>query len=236
MRFRLSIAGLIVLPAVALAGMPSPLPVDVPRTFRLSDWALFRFQTISFFLLVFFLSALVTQLLWNGLRKDFPTLPRLSYSRAVTVVFLWGVLFVIVLTMISGARELMTPGAWKKQGATYKLDTDPVLTDNAGSESVRRRHLEKLRTALWQFAATHQGRFPNKEELSAIPQELWQIPEGGGMRYRYVAGQSAGHLPAILACEPELDPNRRLVLDASGDIRVLSSAELRALSLPGEQP
>jgi len=26
-----------------------------------------------------------------------------------------------VLTMISGARELMTPGAWEKDGAIYRL-------------------------------------------------------------------------------------------------------------------
>ena len=27
----------------------------------------------------------------------------------------------IVLTMISGARELMTPGAWERNGVTYRL-------------------------------------------------------------------------------------------------------------------
>ena len=27
----------------------------------------------------------------------------------------------VVLAMISGARELMTPGAWEKHGATYRL-------------------------------------------------------------------------------------------------------------------
>ena len=236
MRRALSIAILLALPALALAGMPSPLPIDATRTTRLTDSALFRFQTISFFLLVFFLAALLAQLLWNGLRKDFPALPRLSYARAVGGVFLWGVLFVIVLTMISGARELMTPGAWKKQGATYKLDADPPPTDDADSEPVRRRHLEKLRVALWQFAATHQGRFPSVEEQSAIPRELWEVPEGAGLRYRYLPGRSAGHLPAILVCEPELDPNRRLVLDSTGDIRLITSAEMRDLSFPGGQP
>ena len=31
-------------------------------------------------------------------------------------------LFVIVLTMISGARELLTPGAWEQNGGTYELN------------------------------------------------------------------------------------------------------------------
>jgi len=53
-------------------------------------------------------------------------LPRLSFGRALAGVILWGLLFFIVLTMISGARELMTPGAWKKDGATYKLADDPA--------------------------------------------------------------------------------------------------------------
>jgi hypothetical protein len=61
---------------------------------------------------------------WNGLRRDFAWLPYLSYFKACCVVVLWGLLFVVVLTMISGARELMTPGAWEKNGLTYKLRED----------------------------------------------------------------------------------------------------------------
>ncbi len=80
-----------------------------------------RLQTISFFLLCFLVSALFIQLVWNGLRKDFTRLPRLSYPKALGLVSLWGLLFVLVLTMISGARELMTPGAWDKVGSTYRL-------------------------------------------------------------------------------------------------------------------
>ena len=39
----------------------------------------------------------------------------------MAAVVLWGLLFMLVLTMISGARELLTPGAWEKKGATYQL-------------------------------------------------------------------------------------------------------------------
>ena len=39
MRTALAACVLLVLPLVAAAGMPSPLPIDVPRTTRLSDWA-----------------------------------------------------------------------------------------------------------------------------------------------------------------------------------------------------
>ena len=99
-------------PGVARAGMPSITLTDVARL---------RVESLSFFLLVFLLSAGVVQLLWNWLRADFPRLPRLSYPKAVGVVTLWGLLFVVVLTMISGARELLTPGAWEKVGLTYKL-------------------------------------------------------------------------------------------------------------------
>ena len=67
-------------------------------------------------------SAGLIQLLWNSLRKSFTRLPRLNYPRAIGLVVLWGLLFIVVLTMISGARELMTPGAWEKQGATYRLN------------------------------------------------------------------------------------------------------------------
>jgi hypothetical protein len=95
-----------------LAGMPS---------LSLTDIAALRMQSISFFLLVLLLCAWGVMALWNALRKDFPKLPVMSYGRALAVMTLWGLVFVIVLTMISGARELLTPGAWQKDGMTYKL-------------------------------------------------------------------------------------------------------------------
>lgn len=106
----------------AIGGMPSALPEDFSRVFRLSESGSARLQAISFFLLSLAVVSLAVMGLWNYLRRDFTRMPRLSYGKAVGVVVAWGLLFVIVLTMISGARELMTPGAWKKQGATYSLE------------------------------------------------------------------------------------------------------------------
>jgi len=104
--------------AIPLAGMPTPP--------TLTDIAQMRFEAISFFLFVLLICALLIQLIWNRvLRPGFPRLPRLNYFRALGLMFLWGLLFIIVLTMISGARELMTPGAWEHNGATYKLKDSP---------------------------------------------------------------------------------------------------------------
>jgi hypothetical protein len=75
--------------------------------------------------------------LWNVLRRQFPLLPALSYGRALSLVVVWGLLFVVVLTMISGARELMTPGAWRKQGWTYKL-ADAAPTSASMARECRR--------------------------------------------------------------------------------------------------
>jgi hypothetical protein len=219
-----------------LAGMPSPLPENPGRVLRLGDSPLMRLQTISFFLLVFLLSAAAVRFLWNWVARDYPRLPRLTYGRAVGVVFLWGLLFVLVLTMISGARELMTPGAWQKQGFTYRLAADPPPAAEPDPETTRRQHMEKLRTALWQFAATHQGKFPVGDEVTAIPTALWEVPGGGGLRYFYVPNLSAGHVPDVLVYEPELDPVRRLVLRTNGDIVLVTSVDLRPLHGTGRQP
>src|SRR5918995_1980262 len=104
----------------AHAGMPS---------IALTDLARMRVQSISFFLACFLACSWVVQWLWNSLWGDFPRLPRLSFARANGLVALWGLLFLLVLTMISGARELMTPGAWKKEGLTYTLaEAKPTAT------------------------------------------------------------------------------------------------------------
>src|SRR5262249_35271327 len=112
----LSLLVVAVTPAAALAGMPSV---------TLSELARMRVENISFFLAAYLLASCLLQRLWNFLRSDFAFLPRLSYGKALGVVALWGVLFVLVLTMISGARELLTPGAWEKQGRTYRLAKPP---------------------------------------------------------------------------------------------------------------
>jgi len=92
------------------------------RVVVLTDLARFRLHTISLFIVVLLVCAALVQLLWNHLRADFARLPRLTYGKAIGFVVLWGLLFVIVLAMISGARELMTPAAWEKQSnGGYKL-------------------------------------------------------------------------------------------------------------------
>ena len=89
--------------------------------YSLSDAAEFHLSAISFFLFVILVCALGVQALWNGLRRDFVRLPRLSYPRALGLVLLLALLFNIFLLMIAGTRELMTPGAWEIHGVAYRL-------------------------------------------------------------------------------------------------------------------
>ena len=103
-------------PCQALAGMPSPV---------LSDWAEIRVETISFFVVLLLICTAVIRWLWNYLAKDFPALPRLGYGKTLAGVVLVGLLLAVVLTMIAAARELLTPGAWQKQGLLYKVAAPP---------------------------------------------------------------------------------------------------------------
>lgn len=211
------------------AGMPSPLPTrdSLVKVFRLNEPAMMQLQSVSFFLFAILLAALGIKLLWNYLQKDFPKLPRLTFMKALGVVLLWGLLFIIVLAMIGGARELMTPGAWEKQGFTYKLTKEPEQKSIANQESIRRQHLELLRTSLWHFAATHMGHFPSNEEMSVIPKELWEIPGSGGSLYTYHPGKSAGHNLDILLFESEIDSDQCFVLRVNGDILMQRPAEIK---------
>jgi len=99
-------------PAAALAGMPIPV---------LTDWAAARVETLSFFVVLFLILTVVTWRLWNYLAREFTLLPRLTFRRALAAVLLVSMMLAVVLTMIAGARELLTPGAWQRQGHTYHL-------------------------------------------------------------------------------------------------------------------
>jgi len=207
-----------------IAGMPSVTLEDVARL---------RLQTISFFLMAFLLAALFIMLLWNWLRRDFTSLPRLSYPKALGLMTLWGLLFVLVLTMISGARELMTPGAWEKHGSTYRLKKSPEdpPVQVGPTERERENKLIRLRSALWSYARKNQGAFPADQEVSDVGRELWQTADPSGVRFRYVGGRKLDESAAPLAYEPDLFGPKRLVLLANGEIRDMTNAELeRALA------
>jgi hypothetical protein len=200
----------------------------------LSDLARMRLQVISFFLLVLLVATWVIQRIWNGLRRDFPRLPALSYKRALGVVTLWGLLFVLILTMISGARELMTPGAWKKQGLTYALaegsggkDLSQDDTLVAENDDFRREAIARLSRALWLYAQNHDGRFPSGRDVSEISDTLWHIPESAGIRYVYIAGLKPDLGPFPLAYEPGVFGPDRWVLFADGTIQRMTLSKIQ---------
>jgi hypothetical protein len=211
--------------APAFAGMPSV---------TLTDAASMRLQSISFFLVVFLLSALIIRAIWNAFAADFPRLPRLSYLKSLGLVGLWGLLFLLVLTMISGARELMTPGAWKKDGLTYTLGdqkTPEELVRPAPTEEARRNKLKLLFNALAVYAVSHEGRYPPDNDAS-VAEHLWRTPHASGMRYVYAPGRTTYDPGRVLACEPELFGEWRLVLFTNGDIRRMTSEQLAPLLAP----
>jgi hypothetical protein len=187
--------------------------------------------------MAFLVSALLIMLLWNWLRRDFTSLPHLSYPKSLGLTALWGLLFVLVLTMISGARELMTPGAWEKDGATYRLKKSPqeLPVQTGPTERERENKLIRLRQALWQYARSHNGAFPADQNASDVPRETWQTPDPSGVRYFYVGGRKLEQGAAPLAYEPDLFGARRLVLLTSGEIRDMDNADLER-ALAGGKP
>lgn len=116
------------LPIACDAGMPSVLPSSLEVHWEQSTDSTLRLQSISFFLVGLLASILAVKVLWNSLASNIQSLPRIDALRAAALVILWGLVFTLVLTMISGARELMTPGAWKQNGFTYELTDAPEST------------------------------------------------------------------------------------------------------------
>ena len=208
--------------SILFAGMPF---------IGLADVAKLRLEVISFFLFLFVLSGFALRWVWNGLARDFPRLPKLSYGRAVGVMVVWSALFVLVLTMISGARELMTPGAWKKDGVTYKLaeDSKSESVVQVESDRDRRQKLEALRFELWNHAAKHDGQFPPDRDSIGIAREVWLTTHVSGIRFLYLSGlQQNTDKVALLAVEPDVFMGMRFGLFTDGVIRVVNDADLVA--------
>lgn len=224
---RLPCVLLLLTPAVALAGMPS---------FLLTEVASQRFQAISFFLLVFLLVTLAVRALWNRLRLDVPRLPPLGFGAALALVFLWGLGFQLVLSMIAGGRELMTPGAWEKKGVTYELKETELPSEKELLSQARRQRLEGLRVALWAYAAGHGRAFPPSDLAPGVPEERWRVLGGSGMHFIYVSGQQSDAPSAPLAYEPGLFGRERWVLFTDGDIRRMPVEAIHTALAAGGAP
>jgi hypothetical protein len=230
-------------PGQACAGMPTVL---------LSDLTRMRFQTISFFLLVLLGCSWIIQRIWNALQHDFPVIPRLVFKRAVGLVIIWGLLFVLVLTMISGARELMTPGAWKKEGFTYVLaggaenhdrtaDGLPARkaegsTESSDNDLSRREAVDRLRIALWKYASTHESRFPASTAEPEIPEKGWRTADPSGLQFIYHAGLKADEGAVPLAYEPGLFGPDRWCLLTDGTLKKLPISTIKTMTEKQQVP
>jgi hypothetical protein len=113
--------GACIIACACLVPWASNAVAGMPHYPTFSEIAEARLSIISFFCALYVLATLVFWLIWNSLQKDFSSMPRLPFRRAFVFVAVWAAAFILILTMISGARELMTPGAWEKSGRIYKL-------------------------------------------------------------------------------------------------------------------
>jgi hypothetical protein len=141
----------------------------------------------------------------------------------------------LVLVLIDGTRELLTPGAWKKEGYTYRLADPPAAAPaKVDSEEVRRQKLQALAEALKEYARNHEGEFPPSRQVKDIPPDKWRTPADHGEPYLYVEGLRLGQRDAPLAYEPERSGSPRLVLMADGEIRLMDTIELLQLMKGGK--
>ncbi|GAA5129893.1 hypothetical protein JIN84_03940 [Luteolibacter yonseiensis] len=179
----------------------------------LTDVARARIDALSFFLFTYLVIAWVVKLIWNQLAKTFTSLPRLKYLQALGVVFITGLLFYVVLTMISGARELLTPGAWEKQGTGYRMrEGGPALPD----KEARREALREIQSVIWSYAKSHEGNAPASPFVKDIDPALWSF-QGGGL-YCLMPDVKPGVGRDVLIYEPSSAGARRFVLLADGSI------------------
>ena len=79
--------------------------------YDLTDVARLRLEDISFFGFLLLIATLGIRFIWNYLAKDFARLPRLSFRKALSLTVLLSLFMLLILVMIAGAREILTPGA-----------------------------------------------------------------------------------------------------------------------------
>lgn len=175
-----------------------------------------RLEEVSFFLIGFLVLTGICRWLWNGLTKDIPSWPRLSYRGALSLMLLWGLAMTVVLSLISGARELMTPAAWEPNGITHRLVTSK---SNAPVDefAARKQRLLLLKKALWDYAGSHDSHFPS--DLKELDAEVTIADLATRLPYFLAPDVATATTRTVLISEPDIHP-RRLLLLTDGSIVV----------------
>ncbi len=184
----------------------------------LSDLARVRIEVISFFLVLLLSLSWIFKWLWNGLCKDIPNWPKLRYRGALGFLMVAVLLLGLILSMITGARELMTPGAWKPKGATFVLQERQLGDAKAWLDTARQQRMRQLRDALWQYAAQHNHELPPNRMTADIPLDSWVSIDPAGSRFEYWPGARADEGKRIVAIEPATFGQERWVLWSNGEI------------------
>jgi len=182
----------------------------------------FRLEALSFFLLLLLLLSWGLKRLWNGLRGAFPSWPVLNFRWAFGLLLLFGMLIHVVLTMIAGARELMTPAAWEKDGSRYRLRAIPG--SDGVPRSMRLASVEEIKERIWNYTLEHKGDVPDGPFGGEIPWKEWRAPSGGV--YCYLACRSIGGGRELLLYEPAEAGSKRFVLLRDGSIEEWSESKI----------
>ena len=212
---------------VILFLLPASIPSHAGMTvYDLNDVVRMRFEEISFFAVLLLVSALMVRFLWNVVAKNVPSLPRLPFKQAMALTLMLSLGVILVLTMISGARELLTPGAWRRQGSAYKLNSPE-------NEPTRLRNIASLKTALFDYAEKHDGKFPPHDWVPEIPTRIWEA-DPAGTHFIYVGGFTTNSRGTAIVAEPAHFVSSRYIITATGEIKKASAEEIA--SNFGRQP
>ncbi|MFD2159934.1 hypothetical protein ACFSW8_13585 [Rubritalea tangerina] len=206
---RLAFLTFFLLCGVARAGM---------TVITLTDVAEMRLQSLSFFIASYLLMALFVKWLWNYLAKSFEKIPHLKYRQALALALVSGLFLYVILTMISGARELLTPGAWQKNGYGYKLkDTSKEL------HQVDLFPIAfELRDSLMESAKRHDGAFPASLFTDAM------LLTNAQSNFSYRAGLSINtSTPTLLAYASEPQNSNHIVILTDGTVTLWPTTKIQ---------
>ncbi|MFC7335609.1 hypothetical protein ACFQY0_00350 [Haloferula chungangensis] len=209
---------------IAIVSFLLCLPAQAGMTvITLTDAAKARLDVLSFFIVAYLLLGLAVKGLWNSLAKSSEKMPRLNYRRALALLLLSGLFLYVILTMISGARELLTPGAWEKQGVGYRLRE---ASDTFETKEQRHQRLSKLRDAIWSHAEAHQGKPPSGPFSGEVPLSSWRLSDGNF--YAYLKPETIGTGHEVLIYEPASSGPRRFILFTDGSIEDWAEGKLNS--------
>ncbi|MEZ6049453.1 MAG: hypothetical protein R3C11_28515 [Planctomycetaceae bacterium] len=197
----------------------------------LTEYGYNQWQLFSFLLFALIVSAGAFLLEGVSMSKEnlWKQAPRIFFRFTLLVI-----LVPVISSLLIPLLRNTTLGVEEGRGVfRYEPGNRTVLTEAEQQQKreIRRKHIQQLKTALWEYADAHEGQLPPSIAESNLAKEIWVAPECFHIYYDYYTTDisTSPEERRLVLHEPRILQGKLFVVWSNGEIEEVEQTEVQQL-------